>query len=277
MQLLAAIVAFSAVGLAVYQILPYLLRLFDGRLQNFPRYGQASGSKNTVFAGWLKAINDKNRQKMRQAGFQASQAHTIYQSVVLLLIITSLFTGLAWSIPLGSSLSLVLFALFIVNTWIARKIKTRQDAFKKALYKIYHFLDMQISSGIKVTDAIKGITESVQDRKVRPALLRFIAAYELTLDLDGAIDELRQEFPGPECDMLTAHLQQCLQTGQAGRSLRRMEELMFTRYFNLLQEDTRRLRALLFWLTLPALGSFIIIMVYPLLHTAAQAWASVFG
>lgn len=281
MRILIIAIAFGAVCLAVYQIIPYLLGNFARRMRIF-KTGKTINEKeivgeNSWLADWYLRETERAAAKLRRAGFVSARSGAIYINAICLGFIAALAIGIIGIHPLINSVLLAIVLFCLANSWITGKIKARQKAFNKALYKIYHFLDMQISSGVSITDAIKGICESVNEKQVRPSLLKFSAAYELTLDLDAALKELQRDFSGPEYEILAGHLHQCLQTGQTGRSLRRMEDLMFTRYFNLLQEETRRLRNTLFWLSLPALGSFMIIMIYPLIYSAFQAWTSVFG
>ena len=165
----------------------------------------------------------------------------------------------------------------IANGWISRRISSRKKAFTLALYKIYRFLDLQLTAGLKVTDALKGLPEAVQDPIVHPILLRFSARYELTLDFDLSYSEIREAFGGNDCELMATHLRQCLQTGEAGRSLQRMEDLLFARTYTLMQADSQKIRFQLLLAALLALLPGAALFMIPLLNQAISAMQSVFG
>ena len=98
----------------------------------------------------------------------------------------------------------------LFNSLINKKIRTRRQAYTKALYKIYRFLDFQLTAGIKTVDAFRGLPDAVHDSIVRPVLVRFSARFELTLDLNQAMEEIGRFFPGTDTNLLATHLRQCL-------------------------------------------------------------------
>jgi Flp pilus assembly protein TadB len=268
------------VGLATYWLLPAIqcrldrhlatARLFAAR-PAFDRAGSdISGllprSLLTRLEGWLS-----------RAGYVSDQAVGRYLLLVMLPAPLCLLTDWLLGIPASRTIWLVLVILSLVNSQITRQIQTRQQIFIKNLYKIYRFLDLQISAGIKVTDAIRGLPESTRDPHVRPCLTRFSGRFELTLDLDQAMAEIRSAFPGADCELLATHLRQCLQTGMAGRSLVRMEELLFARCFNLMQQNTRRIRSQLLLAAILGIIPGVLLFIYPLIYQAMQAMQSVFG
>jgi Flp pilus assembly protein TadB len=268
-------------GLALYSLLPVWVCCLNRKLAQAVL--RPAGNKSAragrldKIAHWLKKRLAQTTGRLRQAGFRQPQALPIYLIVQLgvpgLGLAGALLTGMTLSQPLLASLVLA----SAVNRILAYRVGRRQKAFARGLYKIYRFLDEQVSAGIKVTDALRGLPEAVRDPIVQPILIQFVALYELTLDPDPSFAILRESFTGPDVDLLATHVRQCLQTGIAGRSLVRMEELLFTRTFGLLQQETRQIRTSLLLTALLALIPALLLFLYPLLHEAAQAVQTVFG
>ena len=265
----------------VYQLLPYAACTFFGRLTEcrIPVHHFRAGGKSSAELTTL--LPDKLRKKMAtrllRAGFADRSAIAVCFGFFLLLIPLLILTTLAIGWQKGQPLLLGLAMISVVNTWISKRINHRQRAFTIALYKIYRFLDLQLSAGLKMTDALKGLPDAVQDKTVRPILVRFSARYELTLDFDLAFHEIRDFFQGTDCELLATHLRQCLQTGEVGKSLQRMEELLFSRYFSLMQADSQKIRLHLLLTALLGILPAATLFMLPLLYQALTAMQSIFG
>lgn len=232
-----------------------------------------------------KRFHSKLKQRLHRAGYDSPHAVWIYLASqillppLLLLLVTAreaATRGGSFSPSMVSAAAAVLPAV-LVNGRITSRIAERKKAFTRSLYKIYRFLDLQLSAGIKMTDALSGLPGTVTDPLVHPVWLRFSALYELTLDLDAASDLVRQAFGGSDCEMLATHLRQCMQTGQAGRSLKRMEELLFSRFFSQMQQETKQIRTQLLVTACLGLVPAIVTFLYPMIHEATNALQSIFG
>ena len=267
-------------GLAVYHGLPSFFLLADHRLamsrlqeMSLPDTGKRWSISSIVPKQWRNKISIR----MQKAGYFCAQVHAAYwlwhiiPVPIFLLLAHFLHINGAWPVWAG------ILLITLADNQISRKIKYRQKSFSKSLFKIYRFLDLQLTSGIKVTDALRGLPEAIRDPVVRPILIRFAALYELTLDLDQSLTEIRLAFPGPDCELLATHLRQCLQTGQAGHTLARMEELLFSRYFNMMQAETAQIRTQLLLTAILGVAPGVILFLYPLLSQAIKAIESVFG
>src|SRR5690554_5060896 len=132
--------------------------------------------------------------------------------------------------PAGISGLVILLTWFLISRVVALQSIRLKKAFERDLFKIYRFVDLQLSSGVRLTDTLSGLADAAPGSPIRMFLQRFSAVYQLTFDLDQASSELRRLFPGSDMNLLTGHLEQTLRTGQTGRSLLRMENLLFARY-----------------------------------------------
>lgn len=276
--ILAAIIT---LGLAVYWLLPYLYCRFVPRMcaarladREFLSLNTAEGLTNR----WLpKKLRSKIMARLQKAGYFGPNTLTVYLGLMVFLLPITFAIGILTGQDSSRFALLGIVLLTLINTWISRRSADRKKAFTKALFKIYRFLDLQLTAGIKVTDTLRGLPDAVQDKTIHPVLVRFAAVYELTLNLESAFTEIRTAFPGTDSELMATHLRQCLLTGEAGRSMFRMEELLFSRYFNLMQNDSRKIRLHLLLIAMLGILPGGILFIYPLLFQAVSAMQSVFG
>ncbi|MGI6334705.1 MAG: hypothetical protein ACOX1A_09045 [Saccharofermentanales bacterium] len=260
------------IGLCIYQLLPtlsaWLGRFHVQDLWNRHKEKPLSGQRS-----WLpKKWNDQFERRLRLAGIEADKYRIRVLCFLPVFILILAVVG-DW---LQRLMVIVLFCC-LVNSWMNKRIRIRRQAYTKALYKIYRFLDFQLTAGIKTVDAFRGLPDAVHDSIVRPILVRFAARFELTLNLDQAMEEIHRFFPGTDTNLLATHLRQCLDTGQAGRSLLRMEELLFVRCFSIMQNETGKIRTQLLFTALLGICPLIILYLYPLAVQTLNALQSVFG
>jgi hypothetical protein len=142
-------------------------------------------------------------------------------------------------------------------------------------FKLYHFLHSQISSGIKVTDAVKGLYEIVDHPAIQNVLIRFVAQYELTLNITDSLRIIRRSFPGYDCDMLCVSIEQCVNTGMAGRTLLKMEGIMFSKYFNYLQKETESYRTKILISGIFAIVPLVMIFLLPMIYDAFKGFEQI--
>jgi len=296
-------------GIALYGLLPALFCSLSRRLANASLVALAPAAKSatprraepgcaerqadglmkevhlSLVARQYKRIHSKITQRLHRAGYESPHAVWLYlaSQIILPPLLMLLVTARQASTQSGSfspsliSVAAAVLPAVLVNGRITSRIAERKKAFTRSLYKIYRFLDLQLSAGIKMTDALSGLPGTVTDPLVHPVWLRFSALYELTLDLDAASDLVRRAFGGSDCEMLATHLRQCMQTGQAGRSLKRMEELLFSRFFSQMQQETKQIRTQLLITACLGLVPAIVTFLYPMIHEATKALQSIFG
>lgn len=166
---------------------------------------------------------------------------------------------------------------FLLNGWLNQRIQARRRAFQLSLYKVYRFLDLQLTSGIKAMDVLKGLADVMDQPLIRPDFQRFCAQLELTLDLDRALLELEAVFAGPDMNLLASQLRNSLQTGVIGQTFFRMESLMFNRHIALIQAKSKQIRTGLLLVGLLALIPIEIIFIYPIVAQALTSFGQLFG
>ncbi len=159
--------------------------------------------------------------------------------------------------------------------YLRGKIAERKKAFTLSAYKLYSFLHSQISSGIKATDAIRELHRIADHPLIHDAFVRFAAHYELTLDIEEALEMIRKSIKGYDADMLCVCIRQCVETGMAGKTLLKMEQLMFAKFFFLLQKETARYRTRLLFAGLLAVVPLMALFALPVIFDAVRGFEQV--
>lgn len=237
------------------------------------RQKDQSAAAIEFFKRWL----ERCRLRLDQAGLSGRFVLPLYVTIQLGLPAVIVIIGWLGGTRFKYAFLFAILLASVTNTVINRKKKMRNHAFSRSLYKIYRFIDEQVSSGVHVTDTLRGLSEAVRDPVVRPALVRFSTVYAVTLDCEQAFAVLNHYFGGKDCFLLAVHIRQCIKSGVTGRTMHRMEELLFTRTFGMMQEDTRAIRGHLAITAALALMTPMVLFLYPLLHEAANAMHNLMG
>jgi Flp pilus assembly protein TadB len=215
--------------------------------------------------------------KLKKAGYTGEYAPAVYlllkyAAIPLFFILSSVVNYPDLKGPVIGSLALTALIELVIASE-KRKINLKLQRY---IYKIYKYLHNQVSSGIKVTDAVKTVYEVIDDRELRGMLIRLAARYELTLDIDTALEEFKAGFAAHEAETLCVALKQGIETGDNQELLARQEEVMFKKYFNYIQAETDgcKTRSMLSAAMFTAI--VVIMIVVPLFSDAAEAVGSIF-
>jgi hypothetical protein len=227
--------------------------------------------------GFSKDVYTKAASKVKKCGYTGRHAVIYYimlKYVAPLILFIPVSAACFPDVLKPAALSMLFpVAVEIVTAGNKRKV---DRMYQKNTYKIYKYLHNQVSAGIKVTDAIRTVYEVVGDNVLKEALILLVAEFELTNDIDAALDEFRMRFNTPDSETLCIALKQGILTGDNSELLARQEDLMFRRYFNYIQAETdscktkNTLVAALFSLIV------VIMITVPLLKDAGDAAGSIF-
>lgn len=80
---------------------------------------------------------------------------------------------------------------------------------------VYHALEMQIRAGVYVTDALAECYGSVQERRLRRALLDLAGDIVMKADIHEALEHFQSKFDNRYIDALCITILQALESGQA--------------------------------------------------------------
>jgi hypothetical protein len=222
-------------------------------------------------------LYDKALRKMRQSGYRGEYAPIVYMLLKYVLsgivFIGALLINYPDLIRPAASVVLMNSILEAVIASNKRKVNLR---FQKHIYKIYKYLYNQISSGVKPTDAVRTVYEVTDDKELRGILVRLAARYELTLDIDIALEEFRSNFDNHEAETLCIALKQGIDTGDNKDLLARQEDIMFKKYFNYIQAETESCRNRSVAAAAVYVAIVAVMIIFPMLDEVGQAVGRIF-
>ncbi len=282
--ILLILTIYLACVLLIYWLLPPIAVLLDHRLRlSLPAAPERSGQIVRRLGRWLRRsqaldrVLELQRQRLVQSGDERPQALLLHLRAMLCWTAGMAAAALLLRRPAIQGLLAGIMVAAVLNSRVETRIQARRQAVEQSFYKVYRFIDSQVSAGIKPTDVLKGLHESTDDPLVKPLLIRFVGRYSLTLDLDQAVAELRRLHAGKDIETLGTQLRQLLATGTAGRSFQRTEELLFTRYFSLLQKRSEAIRNRLLLSAICMMLPTLLLFLMPMLHQAVSSLGEVFG
>ena len=288
-RLLSALLVFASVSPAIYLAKKLelvsqnrLIEVLGNRINNYSFY-----SKCVYLVS--KAIKDYERRdkkagfylkaklKMKKAGYSGEYAPFVYLFVKYVMTLLLFLIALLLNYPdIFRPVMLAILLAVIVELVVGSEKRKINLKFQKYIYKIYKYLHNQISSGVKVTDAVKTVYEVIEDKQLRSVLIRLAAGYELTLDIDNALDDFRGNFDINEAETLCAALKQGIETGDNQELLARQEDVMFKKYFNYIQAETDscKTRSLLAVAMFTAI--VVIMIIVPLFNDMTEGVGKIF-
>ncbi len=259
-----------------------LLEALGERKGRLSLYGRCAGIVSRTIKDYERrekksGIYLKAKIKMKKAGYPEEYAAAVYIFIKYLLtpVIFIISFLLNYPDPIRPAI-LVILLILAVELVVGGKKRKINLKFQKYIYKIYKYLHNQISSGVKVTDAVKTVYEVIEDKQLRNVLIRLAARYELTLDIDKTLEDFRSNFDINEAETLCVALKQGIETGDNQELLARQEDVMFKKYFNYIQAETDSCKTR----SLIAVAMFtavvVIMIIVPLLNDMTDAVGKIF-
>jgi Bacterial type II secretion system protein F domain. len=259
-----------------------LFEAMADRNKNLSIYYRCSGFVKKTIKDYERrekkaGLYERARIKMKKAGYTSEYAAAVY---ILLKYIISIFVfilAVSFNYPnISRPLELLALIIVIIEMVIGGRKRKLNLKFQKYIYKIYKYLHNQISSGVKVTDAVKTVYEVIDDKQLRNVLIRLAANYELTLDIESALEDFRSNFVIHEAETLCVALRQGIETGDNQELLARQEDVMFKKYFNYIQAETdscktRSLMAVVMFTVI-----VVLMIIVPLFNDMSEAVGKIF-
>lgn len=182
--------------------------------------------KQLIRCGQLYVLSFEIRKWFGQLPYKLQIVSIIFMS---LLVLYDFFLG---------------FILILVATVTYLFYKRHQKSNKAKMikfygYKIFKFLLNQVTSGIKINDAIKSMYKVVDDKSLRKCLLEVAAYHSKTNDIEYALGILKTSYKGMAVDTLCMAIEQGIYTGTNFETLKKIEELLFKTYINEINLETQ--------------------------------------
>ncbi len=134
--------------------------------------------------------------------------------------------GLTACISLGEVFGIAaFFLLFFLPVWLLLyRNKKDNERLLPELKLVYHSLEIQIRAGVYVTDALAECYGSVQERRLRQALLELAGDIVMKADTCDSLESFQEKFDNRYVDALCITVLQALESGQALELLRDIGE-----------------------------------------------------
>lgn len=135
-------------------------------------------------------------------------------------------TGLSIGMSLGEGYGIAAFLLlFFLPVWMLIYLNRKDnERLLPELKLMYHALEIQIRAGVYVTDALAECYGSVQERRLRQALLELAGDIVMKADIYDSLERFQGKFDNRYVDSLCITIFQALESGQAVELLRDMGE-----------------------------------------------------
>lgn len=160
-------------------------------------------------------------------GSWVNPARFLAVQLVLAALASGVLAAQIWELGLLGGLT-----LFFLPSWILLYLN-RQDNRRllPELKLVYHAMELQIKAGVYVTDALAECYGSVQEKRLRSALLELAGDIVMRADIYDAINSFQEKFDNRYVDSLCIIVLQALESGQAvellgdiGEQIKDMEE-----------------------------------------------------
>jgi hypothetical protein len=217
------------------------------------------------------------KEKLKRAGHGNESSVNLY--ICMKYLVPTLIFIVSFMLNFPDVLRSIAAALIVpvsLELIIAARRKEINLRFQKYAYKIYKYLHNQVSSGIKVPDAIKSAYEIVEDPLLRGALIKLSAMYELTCDIEESLEDFKSNFDSQEAEAFCVALKQGIATGNNSDLLAKQEEVMFGKYFSFIQAETDGMKTKSTLAAAMFTAVIVIMISVPLLNDVKNAVSGIF-
>lgn len=105
--------------------------------------------------------------------------------------------------------------------------KLKRTEFSKQLYRIYKYLYLQSSSGMRGEDIIKSLHRIIYKQPLKDLLLKMSATVAQTHDIAYAIQQFRRHFNEEDGEMLMSIFETMRLSGLSKEAYMRLDQMMF--------------------------------------------------
>lgn len=213
------------IALLVFALLVYLAR------QDSPRFVLKACEEFTGLlrernrsSGWYK----RTEEWLRKNGGSFHYGKWMNPSTYMALRILLVFMGVLVMSGLGVGYGVVLGVIFFfLPGWMLVHLNKKDNLVMLPEIKlVYHSLEIQIRAGVYVMDAMSECYASVQEKRLRHALLELAGDVLMKADVYEALEHFQEKFDNRYIDSLCITILQALESGQAVELLSDISEQM---------------------------------------------------
>ncbi len=172
--------------------------------------------------------------------------------------------GLAVFLGLSPGIGLLAGGLaFLLPKWLLRYLNQRDnERMLPELKLIYHALEIQIRAGVYVTDALSECYGSVEQPRLKRALLDLAGDIVMKADIGEALEHFQEKFDNRYIDTLCITILQALESGQAVELLNDIGEQVKDMESAVLMKRKSALDRRLTFYQLGMLAAVLIVVLY---------------
>lgn len=197
---------------------------------------------------------------------------TSYMALCLVLSIAGFGILSFWNVGYGVVTGILFF--FLPGRMLVYLNKKDNEALLPEMKLVYHALEIQITAGVYVTDALAECYGSVKGRRIRQALLDLAGDIVMKADIYRALENFQSKFDNPYVNSLCITIIQGLESGQAVELLGDIAEQMKDMESRLLERRKSRLDRSITFYQLGILTAVLGVVLYAcMLHMFSAAVA----
>jgi Flp pilus assembly protein TadB len=171
----------------------------------------------------------------------------------------------------------LIIGYFLIDFYILLNKKSRDNEICLDLLNVVDSICLQLSADVSLKDAFKKQYENCINRDFKKALIIFSTKYELSeLNIDVAIQELKNRFDILEIEMFCSALSQYNKTGNIIEILENLSEILKNKAIKKIKETTNSKIILVTFGVIIAISNIILLTFYPLFISIGQGFNVIF-
>lgn len=232
----------------------------------------------------LKELFSKFNFLKTKENFLSKQGYPLNLNAIsyyLLKVFLALLLFIAASINYKSVFIAITFSIasyFFIDIYILANKKSRNSEICIDLLNVIDSICLQLSAHLSLKDSLKKQFENCKNRDFKRAMLELSMKYELSeLNLDVALDELKNKFDILEINMFCSSLSEYNKVGNIIEILENLSDILKVEYIEKIREVTRTKVLYITFGVVIALGNIILLTFYPLFTSIGQGFNTIFN
>jgi len=169
------------------------------------------------------------------------------------------------------------FMELVIIFYMQYKISIEVKKFRLISYKLIKSIRLQMSAGLKVTEALNSLHTIPDDKILRSRLLLMSSRFASTNNIEDALSYITDYYQSLEAKTLALAIKQSIETGSSDRGYKLKEKKMFNNYINIIKKNTQMVMMKYIGIAI-LYGVVIIILVgYPQWLDLVEAKQVMFG
>jgi Flp pilus assembly protein TadB len=228
----------------------------------------------TGMKGFVKRKDDNLKQEGNPFGLSGF-SYYIVKVLISLVVLSSCYLTYG---TFAASIFGMIGGYLILDIFIFLYKRIRNEALISDLINIIDALYLQVSAGVSLGIALKGLHEHAEkSRELREELIKLAARYELgRMNIDYAVADFARRFNIVEAKMFTLALRQYNVSGRITEMLENLRRLMEQRYIEKLDFGTKSKKVIMILGVLLIMINTAAIIFYPVFYEISQRIFKVF-